>query len=396
VARFDHASFPPEPRLYASFAEVSGRVRRVAIPHDSRAERNEEQRMRIAMVAPPWYDVPPDGYGGTEQLVATLVDSLTERGHEVVLIAAGEDRTDAELLRTFRVTPTGLGGPDSLPIELIHAARAAERLDGLDVDLVHDHSVVGPLLAPYRPVPTVVTVHGPLEGWMRRLYAAMRGVRFIAISDAQRATAPELDWLATVHNGIDVEASPFQERKGDAFLFLGRIDPTKGVLDAIEIARRTGRPLRIAAKASDDAERQYLRDEVEPRLGDGVDYLGDVDRDRKLELLADARAVLFPIHWEEPFGLVMIEAMSCGTPVVAMRRGSVPEVIEDGRTGFVGDSVDDLVDACGRLGELDPSEIRRVCADRFDRTRMTERYEAAYRAASEQAPRAVEPVVPGA
>ncbi len=337
--------------------------------------------MRIGMVAPPWFDVPPDGYGGTEQLVATLVDGLTERGHDVTLMAAGEDRTDAELVRTFRVTPTGLGGPDSLPIELIHAARAAARLDDLDVELVHDHSVVGPLIAPYRPVPTVVTVHGPLEGWMRRLYSAMRDVRFIAISDSQRGTAPELDWLATVHNGIDVESCPFRDRKGDAFLFLGRIDPTKGILDAIEIARRTGRPLRIAAKATDDAELRYLREEVEPRLGRGVEYLGDVDAERKLELLADARALLFPIHWEEPFGLVMIEAMACGTPVVAMRRGSVPEVVEVGRTGFIGDSIDELVDACDRLDDLDPSEIRRACAERFDGARMTERYEDAYRAA---------------
>jgi glycosyltransferase involved in cell wall biosynthesis len=242
---------------------------------------------------------------------------------------------------------------------------------------------VTPLFAPYRRVPTVVTVHGPLEGWMRRLYGAMRDVRFIAISDSQRGTAPELDWLATVHNGIDVDASPFRERKGDAFVFLGRIDPTKGVLDAIEIAERTGHPLLIAAKASDDEERRYLREEVEPRLGDGVEYLGGVDADRKLELLADARALLFPIHWEEPFGLVMIEAMSCGTPVIAMRRGSVPEVVEDGRTGFIGDSVDELVQACDRLDELDASEIRRRCADRFDGATMTERYEQAYRAAIE-------------
>jgi glycosyltransferase involved in cell wall biosynthesis len=335
--------------------------------------------VRIAMVAPPWYDVPPDGYGGTEQLVGTLVDGLIQRGHDVVLIAAGEDRTEADLVRTFRVIPDGLGGPDSLPIELIHAAAAAERLDALDVDVVHDHGVVDPLFAPYRRAPTLVTVHGPLEGWMRRLYAAMRGVRFIAISDAQRATAPELPWLATVHNGIDVGAAPFRATKDDWFLFLGRIDPTKGVLDAIEIALRTGTRLLIAAKASDDDERRYLEEEVEPRLGDGVEFLGGVDADRKLDLLARARALLFPIRWEEPFGLVMIEAMACGTPVLALRFGAIPEVVADGVTGFVRDHPDELPAAIARVDELEPKACRQRVADLFDVPQMAAGYEAVYR-----------------
>jgi glycosyltransferase involved in cell wall biosynthesis len=169
--------------------------------------------------------------------------------------------------------------------------------------------------------------------------------------------------------------------KQEAFVFLGRIDPTKGVVEAIEIARRVGRPLLIAAKASDDDERRYLEQEVQPRLGDGIEFLGDVDADGKRELLSRARALLFPIRWEEPFGLVMIEAMACGTPVIAMRRGSVPEVVDHGRTGFIGNSVEELADACGRLEELDAEDIRRVCEERFDVRPMTERYEDAYHAA---------------
>ena len=337
-------------------------------------------RMKIAVVAPPWYEVPPEGYGGIEQMVATLVDGLETSGDEVTLIAAGEDRTDAaEFERTFRSTPEGLGGPDSLLIELIHAQRAADLLRDLDVDVVHDHSVAGPLLAPYRSAPTVVTVHGPVVGWMRRLYASLRSIGLIAISNAQRAAAPELPWIGTVYNGIDVAAAPFRAEKDDWFLFLGRIHPTKGVREAIEVARAVGGRLLIAAKASDDAEQQYLEEEVEPLLNEDAVYLGDVDATRKQELLAGARALLFPIRWEEPFGLVMIEAMACGTPVVAMRRGSVPEVVEHGVTGFVCDSIEEMAAACGHLRTLDPAEIRRRCAERFDGSVMTRGYRDVYR-----------------
>jgi glycosyltransferase involved in cell wall biosynthesis len=339
--------------------------------------------MKIAMVAPPWFEVPPEGYGGIEQMVATLVDGLEKSGDEVTLIAAGEDGTEAaEFEQTFRSTPEGLGGPDGLPIELIHAQRAAELMRDLDVDVVHDHSVVGPLLAQYRSVPTVVTIHGPVVGWMRRLYASMRSVGFVAISNAQRAAAPELPWIGTVYNGIDVAAAPFRAEKGDWFLFLGRIAPTKGVREAIEVARAAGGRLLIAAKASDDAEQRYLEEEVEPLLDEDAVYLGDVDSTRKQELLAGARALLFPIRWEEPFGLVMIEAMACGTPVVVMRRGSVPEVVDPGVTGFVCESVEEMVEACGRLRELDPADIRQRCAERFDGSVMTEGYRDVYRSAT--------------
>jgi glycosyltransferase involved in cell wall biosynthesis len=336
-------------------------------------------RMKIAMVAPPWFEVPPEGYGGIEQMVATLVHGLERSGDEVTLIAAGENRTEAEFAQTFRSTPEGLGGPDSLPIELIHAQRTAELLRDLHVDVVHDHSVVGPLFAPYRSVPTVVTIHGPVAGWMRRLYASMRSVGLVAISNAQRADAPELPWVATVYNGIDVGAAPFRAEKGAWFLFLGRIHPTKGVREAIEVARAAGGRLLIAAKASDEAEQRYLEDEVQPLLAEDAVYLGDVDGTRKQELLADARALLFPIRWEEPFGLVMIEAMACGTPVVAMRRGSVPEVVDHDVTGFVCESIEEMVDACGQLGTLDPADIRQRCAERFDGSVMTRGYRDVYR-----------------
>jgi hypothetical protein len=177
--------------------------------------------------------------------------------------------------------------------------------------------------------------------------------------------------MGTVYNGIDVAAAPFRAEKADWFLFLGRMDPTKGVRRAIEVVRAAGGRLLIAAKASEEAEQRYLEEEIESLLDEDAVYLGDVDATRKQQLLAEARALLFPIRWEEPFGLVMIEAMACGTPVVAMRRGSVPEVVDHGVTGFVCDSIEAMVEACDRLRTLDPGDIRPRCVERFDGSVMT-------------------------
>jgi glycosyltransferase involved in cell wall biosynthesis len=342
-----------------------------------------EAPLRIAMVAPPWFEIPPEGYGGIEDMVATLTAGLSQRGHEVTLVAAGEDRTDATFVPTFPTPPEGLGGPDTTAIELIHAQRTNERLREIEHDIVHDHSTVGPLFAPHREHPTVMTVHGPVTGWMKQVYRELRSVHLVAISSAQRASGPDLPWIGTVYNGIEVASFPLIEEKEDHVVFLGRMNPEKGVAEAIEVARRIGRKLLIAAKCDEEDEEKYFEEHIRPHLSDNAIFIGDVDGAEKREFLGRASALLFPIQWEEPFGLVMIEAMACGTPVLATRRGSVPEVVDEGVTGFVAEDLDGIVEAYARVGELTPIRIRERAFDRFDGSRMTDRYEAVYRTALE-------------
>jgi glycosyltransferase involved in cell wall biosynthesis len=238
--------------------------------------------------------------------------------------------------------------------------------------------VAGPVLSHGREFPTLVTVHGPIDDADAALYAAS-DVFLVAISEAQRRSRPDLRWVGTIHNGIDVHAYPFTSDKEDRFLFLGRMSPDKGVEEAIAIASATNTPLVIAAKCDDPAERRFFTERVEPQLNDQISYVGAVEADAKLALLATARALLFPIQWEEPFGMVMVEALACGTPVIASRRGSVPEVLDDGVTGFIADDLDGMIRAAGRLNELDANACRDDALTRFDASVMTVAYEQVYR-----------------
>lgn len=340
---------------------------------------SRRRNLRIAMVAPPWFDVPPDGYGGIEQMCGELANGLVARGHEVTLIAAGEDRTDARFVGTFAETPEGLGTSEGAAVELLHAVRAASELEDLDVDLVHDHTFAGPLLSICRDVPTIITAHGPIPPDTAALYGEIENLSLVAISNSQRARWPSLPWAATVYNAIRVDSFPFREEKEDHLVFLGRMHPDKGVHQAIDVARKAGRRLLIAAKCDEPVERAYFEQEVQPRLGEDVEYLGSVGSEEKRELLARAAALVFPIQWEEPFGLVMVEAMACGTPVIALRRGSVPDVVAHEVTGFVCDDLEQMVDATGRLHELKPMACREHVQTWFDHPVMTQRYEAVYR-----------------
>ncbi|TQM85123.1 glycosyltransferase involved in cell wall biosynthesis [Saccharothrix saharensis] len=332
---------------------------------------------RVAMIAPPWFELPPSGYGGTEAMCADLVDRLVARGNHVVLVGVGRNGTAADFRRTAdRPQQDRMG--QGIP-EVVHAAALPAILADLEVDVVHDHSLAGPLLARGRPVPTVVTAHAPVTGDMGRYYRGLNGtVHLVAVSDAQRRLAPDLDWAATVHNAVDVRLFPFRRDKEDFVLFLGRATPDKGIPEAIAAATEAGLPLRIAAKCREPEEQEYFEHEVKPLLGPGVEWLGEVGREDKLALLAATRCLLFPIRWDEPFGLVMVEAMACGTPVVATRRGAVPEVVAHGRTGFVCDDHASLVAALGRVEELSPDRCRAEAAGRFDVDLMAARYEDVY------------------
>lgn len=340
--------------------------------------------LRLGVVAPPWYTIPPSGYGGIEWLCHWLVEGLVARGHDVVLVAAGGSPTSARLARSYDEPPTARLG-QALP-ELVHAATAYEVLKVYDLDLVHDHSAAGPLLAPARPVPTVVTAHGPVDGELGEYYRHLSGaISLVAISNDQRRSAPDLPWVATVYNAIPVAEYPFSDSKDDYLLFLGRMSPDKAPHLAIEAARAAGRRLVIAGKCNEDAEKRYFAERVAPLLGPDTEWLGEADAATKKELLARARCLLFPIQWREPFGIVMAEAMACGTPVVALAGGSVPEVVEHGVTGYVCAEPSELPAAIERASELDPSACRRRAERLFDVPVMVDAYERVYFSVLEEA-----------
>ncbi|MEV0237139.1 glycosyltransferase family 4 protein [Nonomuraea sp. NPDC050786] len=334
-------------------------------------------RLHIAMVAPPWFEVPPRAYGGIEAVLNDLVRALLKLGHQVTLIGAGRPGTPARFLATYAEPPSGRVG-ESLP-EVVHAAHVARMVEKLDVDVVHDHSLAGPLTAAGRPVPTVVTVHGAAQGELADYYRQLGdAVALVSISTSQRLQAPDLNWVGTVHNAIDVTAFPFKERKEDYTLFLGRFSPDKGAHLAIDAARAAGRRILLAGKLTEPSEHAYFDTHIRPRLGDDAVYVGEADAAAKRKLLVNARCLLFPIQWEEPFGMVMIESMACGTPVVALRGGAVPEVVQPGVTGFVCADPGELPAAIEAAGNLPPAECRAHVIRHFDAVSMARGYEKIY------------------
>lgn len=334
-------------------------------------------RMRVALIAPPWFEVPPSGYGGIESLVADLAQGLVAREHDVVLIGSGQDRTAARFLNTYMVPPSDrLGEP--VP-EVLHAAMVQRRLDEIDVDIVHDHSLAGPLTARARKVPTVMTAHGPVHGEFGDYYEQLGdSVHLVANSEIQRRRAPHLNWVGQVYGAVDVHSFPFRDDKEEFILFLGRFEPRKGPHIAIDVARAAGRSIVLAGKANEAFERDYFDQEIRPRLGADAEYVGVADAQTKRELLSAARCLIFPILWEEPFGIVMIEALACGTPVVATRRGAVEEIIKNGLTGETRDRPEDLATAVDIIHNISPAACRTEALTRFDVPQMAARYEQLY------------------
>jgi glycosyltransferase involved in cell wall biosynthesis len=339
--------------------------------------------VRIAQVAPLYERVPPALYGGTERAVSYLTEELARRGHDVTLFASGDSLTRARLTaataRALRLDPDAR---DTLSPHVIELAQVFERAD--EFDLIHCH--VDYLAFPFGRLvrtPTVHTTHGRLDlPHLVPVFRHFRDVPLVSISDAQRAPLRDLGlaWAGTVYHGLPLGAFPFSPKGGSYLAFLGRISPEKRPDLAIEIAKRVGLPLKIAAKV-DAADRVYFEREIAPLLDHHlVEFVGEIGDAEKVALLADARALLFPIDWPEPFGLVMIEAMACGTPVVARGCGSVPEVLDPGRTGFIADTLDELVDAVKRVDTIDRAACRRHVERRFTIERMADDYEAIYHA----------------
>ena len=337
--------------------------------------------MRIALLSPVWFPVPPTGYGGIEWVVSILADSLADAGHDVTLFASGDSRTKAKLVSVYPVAPSERIGTSLT--ELHHALACYERADEFDV--VNDHSGL-PAAALGGAVETAVvhTVHGPLDGEAGPVYEQVARVAphvgLISLSLNQRKPLPGLPWVANCPNAIDLDAYPLEPERGDYLLFLGRLSFDKGAHRAIEVAKAAGLPLKLAGKMREPLEKEYFETHVRPNLGWGIEYLGEISHEEKVSLLQHARATLFPISWEEPFGLVMIESMACGTPVIATRWGAVSEVIEHGRDGLIVDDHLEMVDAIAEADRLDPLECRRAAEERFSSERMVRDYEEAYRA----------------
>jgi glycosyltransferase involved in cell wall biosynthesis len=335
--------------------------------------------MRIAQVAPLYESVPPQTYGGTERVVSYLTDELVRQGHEVTLFASGDSETDAKLVpcapRSLRLDDEVIDPYARQIVELEAVAARANEFDVIHWHLDYFHFPISRRMA----TPSVTTLHGRLDiPELQPLYDEFADMPVVSISNDQRAPLPQANWVATIHHGMPPDELEARLDPGEYLAFLGRISPEKRADRAIEVARRAGMPLRIAAKI-DDVDRAYFEERIEPLLeADHVEFIGEIDSGAKADFLGRAAALLFPIDWSEPFGLVMIEAMACGTPVIAYRSGSVPEVISDGVNGFVVDDIDGSVAAVERLDSLSRAGCRQVFEERFTAERMARNYVALY------------------
>ena len=343
--------------------------------------------LRIAQAAPPFERVPPRAYGGTERIVHGLVTELDRRGHDVTTFASGDSVVPGRHIETVpeALRPLGYAG-DSLPYmqQTLHEVLAHAG----EFDVIHSHlEWASLLLARVSPVPVVTTFHGRLDLPWADALLRNPPAGLVAISENQANTHPDVPWAAVVHNGLRLNDMPFGVRRTDALCFVGRVVPEKGIVEAIDIAKETGRPLRIAAKAGPTAtERDYFENVFRPALksaGSLVEYLGELDQPDRDQLFAQSYASLMPGSWPEPFGLVLIESLACGTPVIARRIGALPEILREGVDGFFGDDVKEMAFKVDRVADLDRREIRESVLDRFSVERMTDRYEAVYRAAIE-------------
>ncbi|HEU5423325.1 MAG TPA: glycosyltransferase family 4 protein [Nitrolancea sp.] len=336
--------------------------------------------MRIGMVAPLVEPVPPPLYGGTERVVSVLTEELVRRGHDVTLFATGDSETNAHLIAC---APRGLRLDDQVhdynAFTIIELGEVYQRAQEFDV--IHNHTdYFGFPFARLTETPTVTTTHGRLDlPEVQRVYQLFPEQPLVSISDAQRAPLRGQNWQATVYNGIELDNYTFRSEQGDYLVFLGRISPEKRPDRAIEIARDTGMPLIIAAKV-DPVDQAYYEQAIRPLIESSrlIEYIGEVDEREKDKLLGEAYAYLFPIDWPEPFGLTMVESMATGTPVIASAVGSVPEVVVDGVTGFVRQSLHDMVDAVERVGQLDRAACRAHVEACFSAEAMARGYEQVY------------------
>lgn len=332
--------------------------------------------LKIGLLAPPWAPVPPPSYGGTESVVSELAVGLAAAGHEVILYATADSTAPVPVVRAMSgASWDRVGNGD---VELPHVMRGYEALAGCDI--IHDHTLLGPAWALASGYDRAVTTcHGPLDGELSAIYSRYaKRMPVVAISHNQAHQSREVSVDRVIHHGLDPAAYPVGDGEGGFLLFLGRMTADKGVREAVLAARSAGRRLIVAAKAREEWEQAYYRDEIRPSLGDDVEFIGEIGGADKLALLGAASALLNPIQWPEPFGLVMIEAMACGTPVIACPNGAAPEIVDDGVTGFLCGGNDELVRAIDNADHLSRKACREAVIQRFSTARMVRDHLALY------------------
>lgn len=340
--------------------------------------------MRVALIAPPFIAVPPADYGGTELFVAHLAEGLQRRGIDVIVYANGESTVNADRRSIYEHSQWPIKNAGVAWIrELNHTAWAFREAEQHS-DVIHVQSAPALAFSRFVSRPVVLTLHGPHDAASSEYYAHYPGVNYVAISDAQKKTE-SMPRMRTIHHGIDLGLYRLVEKKQQYLSFIGRIAPLKGTHLAIDVAKRTGIPLKIAGDVQ-PMNREYFEKKIKPQIdGQLVEYVGLADLAAKNELLGNSMAMLFPIQWNEPFGLVMVEAMACGTPVLAMPGGSVPEVVQDGVSGFICRSVRAMAKRVQDVGKFEPASVRRYVDENFSVEKMVGKYVELYREAVREA-----------
>lgn len=334
--------------------------------------------MKIAQIAPVWERVPPTKYGGIELIVFLLTEELVKRGHDVTLFASGDSATKAKLVSVYPMhTREHMGSPCP---DLLHVGNAFKRAG--EFDIVHNHAgYSGVTLSYFIDTPVLTTLHGIFTKLNEPLFRAFKDACYYnAISKEQMKNCPELNYVGVIYNAVDIHTYPFSVKKDDFYVNIGRIAPIKGTHLAIEVAKKAGIKLVLAGKIDLGADRAYFEHDVKPHIdGKKIKFLGEVTEEQKRNLFRDAKGFIFPLQWSEPFGLVMVEAMVCGTPVLSLPYGAVPEVLESGKTGFIVNSIEEMVEAVPKLEGIDPSVCRKHVEEHFSVEKMCDGYETAYK-----------------
>ena len=343
--------------------------------------------MKIAMVMPPWFKIPPEGYGGIEIIVSLLTDGLVEKGHEVTLFTISESQSKARIFTVFNEEMKSyLDRPPSsfLNIVLTHTLASYFEIAKGNYDIIHDHTwKEGLACASSMNIPIVHTLHSPIDQENRRFYSLFRdhqGIYFVTISDFQQSCLPGLKYAATVYNSIEFSKYPFSEEKEDFFFYMGRFNAEKAPHLACEVASKLGKKLVLAGKVHEEAERTYFDQYIKPYLSGNISCIGQLGHwsEEKMRLFSRAKAYLYPIQWDEPFGITMAEAIACGTPVVTFKKGAAPEVIAHGITGFVVETMEEFIEALEHIDEISPQACRNRAESMFTSSAMVDNYERAY------------------